>query len=220
MMRKFYIFGLIALAGIIIGLAWAEQLTLTTYYPAPYGAYKTMKADILHVERTQQAEHDSVTKEEGMIICDDGDNTLKRWDSSAGDWVPLCAPVVAGGLQVVGKTDIFSPGNEALMDGMKTTVTTSASKLLVKFCAPIAKNPAYSGTANADIRLYVDGIVEAGTSVSTDKDYSTRVHQVNFYNFGWTAGPDSHTVEVKWQGSGMMQPGATCAERVLTVIPF
>ena len=42
-MRKLYIFGLIALACLIIGLAWAEQITLTTYYPAPYGVYKTLK---------------------------------------------------------------------------------------------------------------------------------------------------------------------------------
>ena len=42
-MRKLYIIGLIALAALIIGLAWAEQITLTTYYPAPYGVYKTMR---------------------------------------------------------------------------------------------------------------------------------------------------------------------------------
>jgi len=39
-MRKLFYLGLIALAGIIIGLAWAEQITLTTYYPAPYGVYR------------------------------------------------------------------------------------------------------------------------------------------------------------------------------------
>jgi len=39
-MRKLYILGLIALAAIIIGFAWAEQITLTTYYPAPYGVYR------------------------------------------------------------------------------------------------------------------------------------------------------------------------------------
>jgi len=39
-MRKFYIFGLVVLAVTIIGFAWAEQITLTTYYPAPYGVYR------------------------------------------------------------------------------------------------------------------------------------------------------------------------------------
>ncbi len=42
-MRKFYVLGLIGLVGAIIGFAWAEQITLTTYYPAPYGVYKEFK---------------------------------------------------------------------------------------------------------------------------------------------------------------------------------
>ncbi len=41
-MRKLYIFGLVALAGLIIGLAWADQMTFTTYYPAPHGVYNDM----------------------------------------------------------------------------------------------------------------------------------------------------------------------------------
>lgn len=39
-MRKIYISGLFVLAAVIIGFAWAEQITLTTYYPAPYGVYR------------------------------------------------------------------------------------------------------------------------------------------------------------------------------------
>lgn len=39
-MRKLYIFGLIGLAALIIGLVWADQMTFTTYYPAPYGVYR------------------------------------------------------------------------------------------------------------------------------------------------------------------------------------
>ena len=41
-MRKFYILCVIALTCIIIGLAFAEQMTLTTYYPAPHGVYNDM----------------------------------------------------------------------------------------------------------------------------------------------------------------------------------
>ncbi len=41
-MRKLYILCVIALASLIIGLAWAEQITLTTYYPAPHGVYDNM----------------------------------------------------------------------------------------------------------------------------------------------------------------------------------
>lgn len=39
-MRKLYIFGLIGVAVLIIGLAFADQMTFTTYYPAPYGVYR------------------------------------------------------------------------------------------------------------------------------------------------------------------------------------
>ncbi len=39
-MRKLYILGLIGLMCVIFGLAWAEEITLTTYYPAPFGVYK------------------------------------------------------------------------------------------------------------------------------------------------------------------------------------
>lgn len=42
-MRKYYILGLIALVCIIIGFAWADQASLTTYYPAPDGVYRQMK---------------------------------------------------------------------------------------------------------------------------------------------------------------------------------
>ncbi len=42
-MRKLYIPDLIALAAIIIGLAWADQITISTYYPAPYGVYREFK---------------------------------------------------------------------------------------------------------------------------------------------------------------------------------
>ena len=42
-MKTIYLFGLIVLAAVLIGHAWAEQITLTTYYPAPYGVYKELK---------------------------------------------------------------------------------------------------------------------------------------------------------------------------------
>ena len=42
-MRKLYIIGLIGLVGIVASVAFAEQITLTTYYPAPFGVYKQMR---------------------------------------------------------------------------------------------------------------------------------------------------------------------------------
>ena len=55
-MRKLYLFGLIGLVALIIGLAWAEQITFTTYYPAPYGVYKEFEAT--GKTRLEQLRHD------------------------------------------------------------------------------------------------------------------------------------------------------------------
>ena len=41
-MRKLYIVSLVAIAALIIGLAYAEQITFSTYYPAPFGVYNQM----------------------------------------------------------------------------------------------------------------------------------------------------------------------------------
>ncbi|MBL7085228.1 MAG: hypothetical protein ISS43_03880 [Candidatus Omnitrophica bacterium] len=91
--RKLYIFGLIVLAATIISLAWAEQITLTTYYPAPYGVYKTMKANVMHLNPIPSSTYSFDSTEDAMLICDSDDNTVKRWDSTAngglGDWVSL-----------------------------------------------------------------------------------------------------------------------------------
>lgn len=41
-MRKPYIFGLVALVTVIVGSAFADEVTLSTYYPAPHGVYNNM----------------------------------------------------------------------------------------------------------------------------------------------------------------------------------
>ena len=46
-MRKLYIFGLVAIAALIIGLAYAEQITFSTYYPAPHGVYREMNVNYI-----------------------------------------------------------------------------------------------------------------------------------------------------------------------------
>jgi len=43
MMRKFYIVGLIAVIALIVGFAYADQITFSTYYPAPFGVYREMR---------------------------------------------------------------------------------------------------------------------------------------------------------------------------------
>jgi len=39
-MRKLYIFGLIAVALLVIGIAIADEIKFSTYYPAPFGMYR------------------------------------------------------------------------------------------------------------------------------------------------------------------------------------
>jgi len=48
-MRKLYIFALLALTLLVIGIAYAEQMTFSTYYPAPFGVYNQMVVRTLGV---------------------------------------------------------------------------------------------------------------------------------------------------------------------------
>ena len=105
-MRKLYIFGLIGLAVLIIGLAFADQMTFTTYYPAPYGVYNDMRVmNRLGVGTTEPARALHVAGIDGMrlepsdrpdpadvgdIVIDNDDKILKWYDGS--DWQPLGAP--------------------------------------------------------------------------------------------------------------------------------
>jgi hypothetical protein len=51
-MRKLYIIGLIGVAVLIVAIAYAEQITFSTYYPAPYGVYNEMRATRMAVGDT------------------------------------------------------------------------------------------------------------------------------------------------------------------------
>lgn len=82
-MRKLYIFGLIALPALIIGLAWAqEQITLTTYYPAPYGVYKQLK-----LNPTDDFDPALPYADEGAMYYDASDSQAYICDGSG--WQPL-----------------------------------------------------------------------------------------------------------------------------------
>jgi len=67
-MRKLSILGLIGLAVIINGLAFAqeESISLTTYYPAPYGVYREMRSQRMAIGDTY---YDSTN------VCWEGDGT-------------------------------------------------------------------------------------------------------------------------------------------------
>jgi len=102
-MRKLYILGLIGVAVLIIGIAWAEQITFSTYYPAPAGRYRefsttgktTLATDEYDIETDEFARVGiGTTAPSGILHVDggtaasgqDGTNiTLKAQDGGWGD---------------------------------------------------------------------------------------------------------------------------------------
>ena len=71
-MRKLYIVGLVALTALIIGIAWAEQITLSTYYPAPYGVYREMA--VRHRMAIGDLDNDGDTDADDMAVDGMGDD--------------------------------------------------------------------------------------------------------------------------------------------------
>ena len=131
-MRKLYIFGLIALAGLIIGLAWAEQITLTTYYPAPYGAYNVLKTNYLQAG------------------IDDTNCDYTRFSKATGD------PVAAGNY-VAGF--MWNQNDAAYGDGDDFTICTYEDRDVV--LQPSGTGRVRVGTSNSsrDLEVYGDSYV-------------------------------------------------------------
>jgi hypothetical protein len=117
-MRKLYIFGLIAIGGLIFGLAYAEQITLSTYYPAPYGVYREMNVNYLDLKNN---EYDSSATpanmpadEKGRICFDQATDEIKISDGYGG-WDPL-----GGGNWRLNGTDLY-PNDSNWNVGIGTT---------------------------------------------------------------------------------------------------
>ncbi|MFH1246078.1 MAG: hypothetical protein V1662_06310 [Candidatus Omnitrophota bacterium] len=47
-MRNIHIFALLAIGVLLAGLAWAEEITITSYYPSPYGVYRDLETKKSH----------------------------------------------------------------------------------------------------------------------------------------------------------------------------
>lgn len=89
-MRKLHIFGLIALAGLIIGLAWAEEITLSTYYPAPYGVYREMRLHPNSSPSTCDANNEGAIyyndATNQLMVCGETGPATYAWASAGGYW--------------------------------------------------------------------------------------------------------------------------------------
>jgi len=224
-MRKFYILGLICLGGIIIGFAWAEQISFTAYYPAPSGEYRTINTDIMHIAPSDPSEVPLASRQETMVVCDSTDNTLKRWDSTASAWVSL-GGVVAGPeakrvrieniVEAVGYSEIACPALETLMNDMSVTLLDmSGSKAWVLFAAPFVRTGASAG---AWVGLYVDNeqIAKRKIYIKIESDGHVGHGAFQYLVEGLSPG-DDHTIKIKWQGYNIKQPGASASERILIV---
>lgn len=117
--RQFYICGLIALACIIIGFAWAEQITLPTYYPSPYGVYKHFRLD----PRDDIDPINDACSDKGLLYFDDSDAELYYCDGAS--WLTISCPLTpplsispAGPWKSVG---IKVVNNEAIPSGSYPT---------------------------------------------------------------------------------------------------
>jgi len=64
-MRKLYTLTLIVIICLIIGLAYADQLTFSTYYPAPFGVYREMRAMRMAIGDTYHKTGDHPWDEDG-----------------------------------------------------------------------------------------------------------------------------------------------------------
>ena len=70
-MKKAILFiTLISLATFTCSVVFAEQITITTYYPAPYGVYKELQAETLTVNNNDQQVFIGDSSNPGITIQD------------------------------------------------------------------------------------------------------------------------------------------------------
>lgn len=128
-MRKIYILGLIALAATVSCLAWAEQVTLSTYYPAPYGVYKQLQAQNLILPPTtsvpQNPAPGTIFYSDGIVGPPDFEKGLWMWNGE--EWERLIAkPAVQTIARLSMPAGKFYPGGFQWIGGDLTVVSHQA----------------------------------------------------------------------------------------------
>ncbi len=116
-------------------------------------------------------------------------------------------------LRAVGTTDISAPSAEADMPDMSITLTTSGTKILTMFSAPIWT------TLNGEwgyINLYIDEVLKRRQYVTIWSGDDS----VSFQHLETGLTPGSHTIRLKWYSgtaSGFRQQGSSQSPRTLIV---
>ena len=134
-MRKIIIFvGIILFFGVGFCLA-QEEITITTYYPSPYGVYKNLR-----LYPTDDIDPTGACSDKGVMYYDDSDNQLYVCDGSA--WQSSMGGVPSGAIMMWSGSIASIPAGWALCDG-----TGGTPDLRDKFVqgAPAGVNPGNTG---------------------------------------------------------------------------
>jgi hypothetical protein len=106
----------LALLATRVVIAEDESLTITTYYPSPYGVYNELQANILRFGTGKEKESTVCdSTKEGQVIYDDSENKMyicngTKWEKGMG---------AAGGL-------VFVPRQTYSVNSSYTTIDTSS----------------------------------------------------------------------------------------------
>jgi hypothetical protein len=193
---------------IIPNVTRAEDLTITTYYPSPFGSYDQLTtanstflataAGMVGIGNTAPTEKLDVTgniRASGSI----SGNTVGSTDYFNG-------PGIVRNIQhVTGTTNIqTSSSTYSNMTGMSITMNTQKSVLLILWNAGIANendNPASGAAGGARLRVTVDGN-QVGTYQYGSYVWEGGVQHIVVDCLGGNAitavNPGTHTIQLQW----------------------
>lgn len=116
------IIGALAFVLISAGFAWAESLTITTYYPSPYGSYRELSAKRVKIGTTYSGSGVSITDDdlivEGRVGIGNSDpGTFASYKMTTYGGGVLVAGIPAGGAAGFNATSIGSDSYAADFNG-------------------------------------------------------------------------------------------------------
>jgi len=137
MMKKYHIIGLVIAVVLIAGIVYADQMTFSTYYPAPYGRYRQFSTTGLTTLATDEFGNEGATALVGigttnpnvpLTIIEDSTTTIYQMHiGNADSTAELYLGVVGSSSPTVGIENdaiitnagnsdlIFSTGNQEVM---------------------------------------------------------------------------------------------------------
>jgi hypothetical protein len=143
----------------VLSFALDETLTVTTYYPSPFGSYNELQ---LYPHNTPVTTCNAST--EGTLYYDSGDNQIKQCDG-AGNWVNM-----GGGITVTRRVGSAGPSSPCAGNCIATSSCVGTEQLTGGGCLwggwgslsfigtypndTTTWNCAYNGTGSASMTAY------------------------------------------------------------------